>query len=101
MITTAGVIVQVTTEKGEVIAEKYSEGSNTINFNTLKPGNYLLRLIYDRNQNQVWDTGSYLDRQQPEIVVYYPEPINIRANWDDIYNFNASPAAVIPAPNVP
>ena len=95
------VIVQVATEKGEVIAEKYSEGSTNITFNTLKPGNYLLRLIYDRNANQVWDTGSFLNRKQPEVVVYYPEPISIRANWDDTYLFNASPAAVVPAQDVP
>ncbi|WP_051286233.1 Ig-like domain-containing protein [Salinimicrobium terrae] len=87
------VIVQVTTEKGEVIAERYSTGSNTINFENLKPGQYLLRLIYDRNENRVWDTGSFLGRKQPETVVYYPVPIDVRANWDDTYPFDASPAA--------
>lgn len=95
------VIVQVTTEQGEVIAEQYLLSSNTVKFNTLKPGSYLLRLIYDRNENRVWDTGNFLDRKQPEVVVYYPEPITIRANWDDTYSFNASPAAFVPAPNVP
>jgi uncharacterized protein (DUF2141 family) len=94
------VIVQVTTEKGEVIAEKYSTGTNVINFNNLKPGNYLLRLIYDRNENNIWDTGSFLKRKQPETVVYYPEPINVRANWDDNYTFDASPVAIIPPPDL-
>ena len=91
------VIVQVATEKGEVIAEKFSDGSNTVTFNNLKPGNYLLRLIYDTNNNQIWDTGSFLGRKQPELVVYYPEPISVRANWDDTYLFNASPSATVPA----
>jgi uncharacterized protein (DUF2141 family) len=95
------VIVQVTTEKGEVIAEKYSTGSNVINFDKLKPGKYLLRLIYDRNENQVWDTGSFLERTQPEQVVYFPVPVDVRANWDDTYTFDASPVAIIPPPNVP
>ncbi|UZH56442.1 Ig-like domain-containing protein [Salinimicrobium tongyeongense] len=95
------VIVQVTSEKGEVIAEEYSTGSNVINFNNLKPGSYLLRLIYDRNENNIWDTGSFLKRKQPEVVVYYPEPISVRANWDDNYTFNASPAAAIPRSDVP
>lgn len=95
------VIVQVATEKGEVVTEKFSDGSNTITFNSLKPGNYLLRLIYDTNNNQVWDTGSFLTRKQPELVVYYPEPISVRANWDDTYQFNASPAATLPPPDAP
>ena len=94
------VIVQVTTEKGEVIAERYSTGSSVINFDSLKPGKYLLRLIYDRNENRVWDTGSFLKRTQPERVVYYPAPIDIRANWDDTYTFDASPEA-IPTPGEP
>lgn len=95
------VIVQVTNEKGEVIAEKYSTGSNEIKFNLLKPGKYLLRLIYDTNENRIWDTGSFLNRRQPERIIYYPEPITLRANWDDTYIFNASPAPFAPTPSVP
>lgn len=95
------VIVQLTTQKGEVIAEDYSTGTNVITFNNLKPGNYLMRLIYDRNENQVWDTGSFLSRRQPEIVVYFPEPIDVRANWDVTHTFNASPTALPPGPGLP
>ena len=95
------VIVQVTTEKGEVIAEKYSTGSNVINFKNLKPGKYLLRLIYDRNENEIWDTGNFLKRTQPEVVVYFPVPVDVRANWDDTHTFDASPAAPTPAPGLP
>lgn len=96
------VIVQLTTDKGEVIAEKYSTGSTTINFENIKPGNYLLRLIYDQNQNQKYDTGSFLGRRQPERVVYFPEPIEVRPNWDVTQSFDVSRPAIVPeAPNVP
>lgn len=76
------VIVQVTNEKGEVQVEKYLTEGTTVNFPYLKPGKYLLRLIYDENENRLWDTGSYLGRRQPERVVYFPETLDVRPNWD-------------------
>lgn len=95
------VIVQITTDKGEVIAKKYSTGNTTIPFNNIKPGKYLLRLIYDENQNEIWDTGSFLGRRQPERVVYFPENIEVRPNWDVTQAFDVSQPEVVPeVPNV-
>lgn len=76
------VIVQLTDNKGKVVAEHYSEEENTAEFMYLSPAVYTLRMIYDNNKNQIWDTGNYLKKIQPEKVVYYPEPIDVRANWD-------------------
>lgn len=81
------VLLQLTTEKGEVKAEKYSRGETTVNFKNVAPGQYLLRLIYDTNENAVWDSGSLLGKRQPEEVVYYPDVLSARANWDDVYTF--------------
>ena len=38
----------------------------------MAPGKYGARLILDTNNNEVWDTGSYKDKRQPEMVYYYP-----------------------------
>ncbi len=50
-------------------------------FDYLEPNNYYIRLIYDTNGNGKWDTGNYLQKLQPEEVLYYPKPIDVRANW--------------------
>jgi uncharacterized protein (DUF2141 family) len=92
------VIVQIITDKGEVIAERYSTERTTLTFNNVKPGKYLLRLIYDRNKNEIYDTGSFLRRRQPEEVVYFPEPIEIRPNWDVTQAFDVSRPATVPEP---
>ncbi|MDX1753145.1 MAG: Ig-like domain-containing protein [Salinimicrobium sediminis] len=84
------VIVQLTTEKGEITAEQYSTGNTTINFQNIKPGKYRLRLIYDRNGNRIWDTGSFIGRRQPETVLYFPGSLDIRANWDVSETFDAN-----------
>lgn len=80
-------IVQLTNDKGEVQYERYSTESNVIKFEHIAPGEYNLRLIYDRNENRQWDTGRFLERRQPEEVVYYPESLPIRPNWDVVETF--------------
>ena len=76
------VIVELTTDKGEVIASAYSEKNTTIDFNNLNPALFILRIIYDENKNNEWDTGNYLEKKQSEEVLYFPTGIDVRANWD-------------------
>ncbi|HVZ25083.1 MAG TPA: Ig-like domain-containing protein [Sediminibacterium sp.] len=49
-----------------------------------EPGIYQYRILYDTNQNGVWDTGMFLHgRRQPEIVIRIPKQVAIRENWDN------------------
>jgi uncharacterized protein (DUF2141 family) len=65
------------------------EGNN-YRFELLDAGNYRVRLIEDPNENKLWDTGSYLEKIQPEKVIYYWKEIDLRANWDMNEIFNTS-----------
>ena len=59
--------------------------SNSIDlykFENLNPGNYKLRLIFDKNENNKWDSGNYLKKIQPEKVIYLPDKIELRENWE-------------------
>jgi uncharacterized protein (DUF2141 family) len=76
------VLVQLTDEKGEVQHEKYSTNDSKFHFRFLKPGKYLVRVIFDDNENRKWDTGNYLKRIQPEEIQYYQDTIDVRSNWD-------------------
>jgi hypothetical protein len=51
-------------------------------------GEYTLTLLIDNNNNGKWDTGAYYSKQklQPEIVQWFPTPLNIRANWENEIN---------------
>ena len=44
----------------------------------------------DVNENKQWDTGNYIQKIQPEKVIYYWKEIDLRANWDmnEIFNTN-------------
>jgi hypothetical protein len=48
-----------------------------------KPGDYEIRILYDKNQNGVWDPGNFYQHRQPEIVVPVRKKLTIRANWDN------------------
>jgi len=76
------ILVQLTDEKGVVKAEKFSDGESTLRFDYLAPAKYLIRVIYDDNANRKWDTGNYLKKTKPEQIIYFPEAIDVRANWD-------------------
>ncbi len=75
-------ILQLTDEKGGLKREIYATESKPYEFTNLKPGNYLIRVIFDENENKKWDTGNYLKKIQPEKVNYYPQVIEVRANWE-------------------
>lgn len=74
------IILQLTTEKGEVKFEKYATKPEAINFANLTPGKYFIRAIFDANGNKKYDTGNYLKKIQPEFVSHFKE-IEIRADW--------------------
>jgi hypothetical protein len=81
-------MLEVLNSKGTVEAFYYSEGETKINFDSVLPDKYTLRVYYDDNKNKEWDTGDYLLKRQPEEVIYLPKEIDVRANWDPEETFN-------------
>lgn len=51
-------------------------------FKYLNPGTYYARIILDKNDNGVWDTGEFAEDRQPELVYYYDKSFEVKANWD-------------------
>lgn len=78
------VILQLLNAKDEVQKEIYhtQADGNQFDFININPSTYYIRVIYDANQNGVWDTGNFLKKQQPEESFIFKKPIEIRANWD-------------------
>ncbi len=51
----------------------------------LEPTKYLLKAIFDKNNNGVWDSGNLKTKQVPEEVCYYQAVIKVRSNWDNSF----------------
>lgn len=76
------IIVDLTDNKGKMLATQYVEAEGPIFFELLQPALFTVRIIYDTNKNRVWDSGNFLEKRQPEEVIYLQKPIDVRANWD-------------------
>ena len=48
-----------------------------------EPGEYDIRVLYDTNQNGIWDPGDFYQHRQPEIVVPLRKKLAVKANWDN------------------
>lgn len=75
------IIGQLLDVKGTPIAT--IQNMTSWKLNHLMPGEYTIRLIVDQNSNGYWDKGRYATRTQPETIIFHPEPITIRSNWEN------------------
>lgn len=67
----------------EIAAEQIVPLSDSVLvFPTMPPGEYTLQVIIDLNENGLFDIGEYPTRRQPEHVIWFRQPITLRANWD-------------------
>lgn len=80
-------IVELVDAKGMVVESSLSLEVSPVDFNEVTPGIYFLRVVFDSNQNGVYDSGDYLNKVQPERVSYASEPVEVRAGWDTIEEF--------------
>ena len=69
------------TSKFDVVFEEYLIINEPVFFEYISPQSYYIRIIYDENENGIWDTGNFLQGIQPEKIIYYPSLLDIRANW--------------------
>ncbi len=76
------IILQLLNEKSEVIKEVQCFKEDQYDFNSLKPGNYKFRIVYDENSDNKWNTGHYLNKKQPEKVVLFNNEILVKSKWE-------------------
>ena len=76
-------ILQLLDTQGRVVRQRLLPAlGTTVVWERLNPGNHNLRLIEDANANGRWDTGDLDTGLQPERVLRYSGPLNVRAAWD-------------------
>ncbi len=65
-------IIDLLDEKRTRILRTYIiEENRTLEFPYLESGKYSIRITQDKNRNSIVDTGSYLEKRQPEKVRFY------------------------------
>ncbi len=75
------IIVQLLSEKNNLIDEIYAVEKQNYIFENLVPSNYVIRVIADTNKNKKWDTGNFINKTQPENVYYFNKVIALKENF--------------------
>ena len=91
-------IVQLLTDKGDLVQERYTTSEIVFNFKLLKQGQYNVRVIEDANKNNIFDTGNLLERRQPELIYNYPATLEVNPSWFAKEVFDLKATAVQPQP---
>ncbi len=79
--TTANLIVALLNEENKLISQKYCVKSQKISFPLLLPDKYKVRIVVDKNNNNKWDSATFMNKEQAELVIYLDKVIDLRANW--------------------
>jgi uncharacterized protein (DUF2141 family) len=75
-------VVQLLNASDKVVVTQRASNAGVAEFYYLRPETYYMRCFADTNGNGIWDTGEYGSLSQPEMVHYFPKPMNVRAGWD-------------------
>ncbi|ASW75574.1 hypothetical protein IQ37_09430 [Chryseobacterium piperi] len=81
-----------TSEK--VIYQKYTKG-DAVKFDILKPGEYIVRILVDNNENNYWDDADFQnDAFAEDAYIYYKVAI-VRPLWDSNENWDLKDTRVL------
>ncbi len=47
------------------------------------PGEYAIRILYDLNNNGIWDPGNYSKKIQPEKAIQLTQKLAVKADWEN------------------
>jgi len=77
--------IQLLDNKYNLIKEQ--EGGKKYSFDEIKPGEYIIRILVDENENGKWDPGDIRINKPHEKVIIYKDATGtsitaIRANWE-------------------
>ena len=82
-------LLLVASEKDTIYYKPVSD--TIIHLERVNPAKYTFRIIVDKNGDGVWNTGDLLGHLQPEEIIPYPEPLNLKPGWENIIDFEQKP----------
>ena len=68
---------------GETVKSSFPLKATEWTNNRFPPGEYSIRILYDKNNNGTWDPGNYAQKTQPEKVSSLDMKLAIKADWDN------------------
>lgn len=84
-------VVQLLDASDKVVKTIVSKNGKA-DFYFINPGKYYMRMFYDLNGNGIWDTGDYDKLHLPEEMFYYPQVMELKAQWEITQTFDPTSA---------
>ena len=75
-------VVELLNEQKVVVRRDVITKSILVVYKNYRVGKYTVRVVYDRNKNGKWDSGSVKKGIQPENIWLNPKIITLRSNWE-------------------
>ncbi|MDP3556611.1 MAG: Ig-like domain-containing protein [Bacteroidota bacterium] len=81
-------LIQLTNEQEQIVKEEFisfslsSSNAVMLNFTSVTPGTYFIKIVFDANENKKWDSGNFNSKIQPEHVFIHPKPIKVLSDWE-------------------
>lgn len=75
-------VVELLVSDNKVERKGRCQSNGRVDFFYVKPGTYYIRAFIDANGNGQWDPGEFASKTPPEKVYYFPQKLEVRANWD-------------------
>lgn len=72
----------------EKIAESFVINQKQLSLKLFPPGDYDVKILFDRNKNKKWDTGNFKNKIQPEIVKDLKKKITVKPDYDNEFDIN-------------
>ena len=76
------IVVQLLNNSDKPVATEHVNTEGRADFFYLKPGAYYMRCFIDSNHDGIWTTGDYDAGIPPEETFYFPQAINVKAQWE-------------------
>ena len=82
--TSISYIIELLNEQGLLLRSDVIRKSASVIYKNYLTGKYRVRVVYDDNNNGVWDSGNVKKRLQPENIWVDQDIISLRANWEQV-----------------
>lgn len=86
--------LQLLDSSDKVLFQKYTKGSE-VKFDILKPGEYIVRILVDNNENGFWDEADFQNETFAEDSYIYYKTAIVRPLWDSNENWDLKDTRVL------
>ncbi|UOU99578.1 Ig-like domain-containing protein [Chryseobacterium daecheongense] len=89
--------IQLLDSSEKVQYQKYTKGES-VKFNIIKPGEYIVRILVDNNDNKYWDEADFANETFAEDSYVFYKIAIVRPLWDSVEDWDLKDTRTLESP---